>query len=166
MKTIAHDIADMREHFAYDPVTGVITNTRRRRGLKPHLVGKATGTLAANGHFYISFRGKKWLASRFAWAMHHGVWPVHEIDHRDGDTQNNALLNLRDITSSAQKRNRKPYGKTGVKSVHIHQGCYRASLTVNRKAVPLGSFTDLKDAETAVIAAEKEHHVHQYRRFS
>jgi hypothetical protein len=161
---LTHPVDDMREHFSYDPLTGDIINIKRRMGLKPERVGFSALRPCVNGHFYVSFRRKVFLASRFAWALHHGEWPSFEIDHRDGDTHNNKLLNLRELTSSQQKRNRKPYGKTGVKSTHIHQNGFRASLTVNKKRVDLGVFANLSDANSAVIEAEKRLGLYEYRR--
>lgn len=165
MSYITHPIADMREHFVYFPETGEILSAKRRRGMKPERVGKSALTLCKNGHFYVKFHGRAFLASRFAWALHYGQWPELEIDHRDGDTCNNGILNLREATSSQQKRNRRPYGRTGVKSVHLHKpGVYRARLTIDRKSVDLGTFSDLALAGAAVVAAEKRFGIHEFRR--
>ena len=157
-------IIALRERFRYEPDTGriVIAKSMRRRGK----IGCEAGCIAANGHRYIGFQGKHLLASRLAWALYHGEWPKQEIDHIDGNTLNNRLINLRDVSSSAQKRNRAVWGKTGVKSVHFFQKGYRSALTINRKSIKLGCFHTLEDAEAVVIAKEKELGIYQYRRAS
>ncbi len=51
-------------------------------------------------------------AHRAAWAIVHGRWPEHEIDHVNGDPLDNRLTNLREATSGENKTNRGAYSKT------------------------------------------------------
>lgn len=64
-----------------------------------------TGRTGHGGYKYLSYKGVQLLAHRVAFAMGHGRWPVNQVDHIDGNRQNNALYNLRDITRSENNRN-------------------------------------------------------------
>ena len=162
-KKIALSIEELRVRFQYDPETGKILIIKAMKG-KRGRVGQEAGCILPNGYRYVGFNGRRLLASRVAWALHYNFWPKNEIDHIDGNPLNNRITNLRDVHSGAQKRNRRPYGATGVKSVVFHQKGYRARLTVDYKIINVGCFSNLFDAEQAVIAKEKELGIYQYRR--
>jgi hypothetical protein len=38
--------------------------------------------------------------------MHYGVWPTQLIDHINGDSSDNRIVNLRQTTQSENNRNR------------------------------------------------------------
>ena len=59
-----------------------------------------------NGYEYVSFSGKAKLVHRVMWEIFKGKIPNGmEIDHIDCDRLNNAIDNLRVVTSSENKRN-------------------------------------------------------------
>ena len=64
-----------------------------------------TGHSGHGGYIYLSFKGVQLPAHRVAFAMGYGRWPINQVDHIDGNRQNNALNNLRDITRSENNRN-------------------------------------------------------------
>jgi hypothetical protein len=56
---------------------------------------------------YLSGRvfGCQFMAHRVAWAVYHGKWPNHQIDHINGDPADNRLANLRDVPQHINARN-------------------------------------------------------------
>lgn len=83
-----------------------------------------------------------------------------EVDHINGDALNNQRTNLRYVTRSQNQMNRGIHknNKTGYKGVLIHKGKYLARITVNRKHIYLGYYTDPKDAAKAYNEAAVKHH--------
>ena len=73
-----------------------IANHAGRRAFNaPHCLGYRAGSL----------RNKKYLAHRIVWVHAHGDWPKGEIDHVNGDKTDNRIKNLRDVSSSENKKN-------------------------------------------------------------
>lgn len=85
--------------------------------------------------------------SRCLWFMHYGEWPKGEIDHIDGNTHNNSLNNLRDVSREENAKNRRSYSSntSGYKGVYPqkYKGkvTYLAKLQHNGKPLYLGSFS-------------------------
>lgn len=83
-----------------------------------------------------------------------------QVDHRDGDGLNNRRSNLRLATSQQNLFNRGPNrnnssGHKGVKW-RPHAKKWQAYITVNRKQIHLGYFTNIDDAAAAYTGAAKD----------
>lgn len=61
----------------------------------------------ANGYLSGTLFGRKVLAHRAAWVIHHGEWPKDQIDHINGDRTDNRIANLRDVDASMNMLNTK-----------------------------------------------------------
>ena len=94
--------ARLRELLHYDPETGVFTWLKVRA---PHKVGSVAGTRSKPGYIYITINQRSYAAHRLVWLYVHGVFPKHQIDHRDGDQGNNRIVNLREATNSQNHQN-------------------------------------------------------------
>lgn len=84
----------------------------------------------------------------------------HHVDHRDGDTKNNTIDNLRACTPSENLRN--SCGHRGKKSsrfkgVYPHKRKWRARIFVGGKNINIGSFALEEDAARAYNAAASQH---------
>ena len=79
----------------------------RAKYLNTRFAGKTAGDLKPNGYWYVSVNGKRLLSHRVIYAMHHGYWPEHTVDHIDGDSTNNKIENLRAVTMKENARNQK-----------------------------------------------------------
>ena len=152
-------VEELREHFAYDPDTGLITWKARVGRMLP---GVVAGSLASDGYGRVIFRGKYLASHRIAWALAHGEWPKRLIDHRNGDRADNRLANLRIATVLQNSLNRrKTPGKTSIyRGVTWHRGCkkWQAAIRAEGKDIYLGLFEQEADAARAFNKAAIAHH--------
>lgn len=151
-----------REHFASD-VSWARWNTR--------FAGKEAGTVTGKGYRTVSIRipgnPKRifLLAHRVALFMKTGNWPVNQIDHINGIKYDNRFANLRDVTASENQRNKQisVNNTSGVMGVCFHRASnkWRSRITLYKKELNLGFFTQKEAAIAARKAAEIKYNFHQ-----
>jgi HNH endonuclease/AP2 domain len=161
-------VDQLRALLTYDPQTGALTwkpraidpkNWNKRHAGKPAFATNIRGYLCGAVN-RVLLRGH-----RVAWAIHHGHWPQGEIDHVNGDKQDNRLENLRDVTAQENRKNQKmrvgnTSGQTGVCFIPSRRK-WRALISHNGQRINLGSF-DCRDAAVAARAmAEATYGYHQ-----
>lgn len=72
----------------------------------PKRVGDVFGTITGKGYFRASFNGKPWYVHRMVWLLCNGCIDDNlQIDHIDGDRQNNKISNLRLVTAFVNQSN-------------------------------------------------------------
>ena len=105
-----------------------------------------------NGKLRVAF------VHRVVWLLNNGDWPKYTIDHIDGDSLNNNIENLRDVTIGENNKNKKMYSKnkTGFKGVREEKGRYRAQITCFSKTYYLGYHDTPEDAARAYDKKAKE----------
>lgn len=85
-----------------------------------------------------------------------------EIDHRDMNGLNNQQKNLRECTSTENKRNRKimKTNNSGFKGVSFHKQTkkWQANITFGNKQITLGRFLNKIEAYKAYVGACKKYH--------
>lgn len=125
-------------------------------------MGHVAGTLSKDGYIVIQIGGRSVPAHRLAWAWSTGWWPKQDIDHIDGVRTNNRPSNLRDVPRRTNMENRKganPCNATGVLGVSATKfGTFKATITVNRSSIYLGSFKTKCEASDAYLAAKRKLH--------
>ena len=142
----------MREHFAYCPKLGGLTDKAKTR-----LVGKRTQR-------YVQVRlpgGVYVVAHRVVWLLKKGVWHLGDLDHRDGDGFNNRIGNLRagDTALNAQNQRRaKASNKLGVLGVSAHRRKFRAVIMVRGARHDLGLHDTADLAHQAYVKAKRKLH--------
>ncbi len=145
----------IKEHYSYDPETGEIFSKRAGRVIGHKSKNRGTYYWIAN------IKGRKYSLHRVAWAIHYGVWPSGQIDHRNGNGLDNRLENLRDSTHTQNQRNQRIHRKntTGVRGVSRHSvtGKLRAFIWFSGKRLYLGSFDTIEAAASARSAAEAKY---------
>lgn len=129
--------------------------------------GKEAGTLLrVRGNVYRHFSINKihYLTHRVVWAMFNKHNPLSEIDHIDGNGQNNHIENLRDVDRSTNKRNSKKYSSntSGIVGVYYYKrlGTWMSLINYNGGQVYLGYFKTKEEAAIARKKAEEKYGYH------
>jgi len=115
----------------------------------------------SNGYRLICINKQFIHAHRAIFIMHHGYLPLI-VDHIDGNKANNKIENLRQATKAENAWNSKihKHNTSGIRGVSWNKQTskWRAAINVNGKALHLGRFNDIKDAENAVKLARQTYH--------
>ncbi|MGU3475677.1 HNH endonuclease signature motif containing protein [Methylobacterium sp. D48H] len=159
--------AYVRSRLEYDPESGVFTWRLRRvrrqydASWNTRFAEKVAGSLDKDGYVTISLRGKHYRAHQLAWLYVTGVWPPHELDHRDRDKSNNRFLNLRPATKSQNAVNTAAprSNRSGRKGViwQAHARKWRARIKINGRTIHLGYFAQIEEAAHAYREAANRH---------
>lgn len=96
---------------------------------------------------------------RVKFALANGWWPT-EVDHRDGDRQNNLLSNYRPATRQEQNRNRGPFRRKHAlpRGVYPSGNRFRAMVQEGEKLRSLGSYDT--PYEAAIVVRDFLKHLH------
>lgn len=149
----------LREALHYDPETGrFIWRFRRNQYVD---VGSVAGSDNGNGHIQIRLDGGMYLAHRLAWLYMTGSFPEQEIDHRDGQRDNNAWVNLREVTHRENMQNQRRArsdNHVGLLGVGRMGSKYRARINLDGKVKALGVFNTPEEAHAAYLSAKRIAH--------
>lgn len=155
--------ARLRELFHYDDQTGVFVRlvdvgsraSFNKAGTRAGCVNKRIG------YILIGIDGRDYYAHRLAWLWVHGKWPLHQIDHINGNRADNRLENLRDVTKAQNMQNLKRSRKdssTGLLGVVPSKGRFTSVIFVNKVTHRLGTFDTPEQAHAAYIEAKRRLH--------
>ena len=149
----------LREYFDYDPITGIFV-WKKVHYSNIHLLGRSAGYRSNRGYVTIGVPKFGQIgAHRLAWIYVHGSVGGLEVDHRDTNPSNNAIINLRLATSSEQKQNKKVQSnnRCGLKGAYFHSSHrgkkWRSQIRVGEKLIFLGYFHTAQEAHEAYAAA-------------
>jgi len=162
----------LREALAYDPASGTLTWLERPRShfsderswkkTNSRMMGKpAFSTPSNNGYFVGTIDGRRLVAHRVAYTIFHGSSPEGEIDHSNGNRRDNRIANLRDVSSSENRRNgslsrRSSSGITGV-TFNTQKRRWKAHITIGNTNLHLGYFATKDEAAQARRDAARRH---------
>lgn len=149
---------ELGKFLLYDPETGHFHWAQGNGRMK---AGSRAGTTNRKGYRQIVFRGRALYEHRIAWFLMTGTWPQDQVDHLDGDKQNNALANLRLATNAQNGQNaRKPRttNESGLLGAHKHKNGWAARIGINGKYKHLGLFRTPEEAHEAYLKAKREIH--------
>lgn len=159
---------DIEKLLSYDPNTGVFRWIANRRGTKHwKCAGSVPPDRSKNKRYCtIGIFGKTYLAHRLAILMMTGEWPPigTQVDHIDGNRQNNCWSNLRVVTRTVNLQN-SVRSRSGSRSklIGAHwcptRNNWQARIRVNGKQIYLGSFKTAEQAHATYMNKKRELHI-------
>lgn len=163
----------LREVLGYNPNTGTLHwknrpismfgNDRLCNSWNSRHAGKeAFTTSQTHGYLKSSVMDIELLAHRVAWAIYHGVWPVNDIDHRNGNKRDNRINNLREAnkTENLQNRGKQSNNTSGYKCVSFdkRRNSWFSYINADGKRKYLGCYPTPEEAHAAYCEAAKKYH--------
>ena len=158
----------IKHHFHIDVERGVL-HWKVAPRTHPRLAGVEAGGARRNhnGKFYwvIRLRGRAYKRGRLIFLIAHGRWPEPCVDHRNGNSLDDRLDNLREATVTENAWNHKGRKKRlqlpmGVRV--IGSGRFQARLAYRGTMLHLGAFDTPNEAHAIYLAKRKE----MYREFA
>ena len=151
----------INEYLLYDNQSGNLYQNKKRPKIK---IGALAGGLTKKGYRYIQLKGKKYPAHHIVWLLETGNLPKNQIDHIDGDKENNKFSNLREVTNkqNTENRGKQKNNKTGYKGVSFNNKLqkYIAQIQHNYKPIYIGKYETAYEAHLAYEAKAKELFTH------
>ena len=123
----------IKKNYTYDAATGRLTSSRLGRAIRAQKRDKS-------GYLCINCRmGKRLIhvcLHHAVWAVCKGRFPEQQIDHINGNKQDNRIENLREVSASENRMNMvypwKPNAKTGLPGVHKNGSGYQIKVAQHR----------------------------------
>ncbi len=123
---------------------------------------KPAGGVSNFGYLRVQIGKSLYLVHVIAWAMHYGIWPIHEIDHISGIRSENRIDNLRKATRSENAFNRRlaSNNTSGCPGVVFHEpsGLWHARAQIGGKIISARYFRTREEAIEARAKLVAEHH--------
>ena len=150
----------LRNLLSYDPETGYFRSICRRKKIP---LGAIVGSTNKHGYVAIGIDWRRYRAHHLAWFYVYNKWPDGELDHINGNPNDNRISNLREASSTENKRNalgrnsrknRKSRFK-GVSRTRDNKK-WEARICVNYKCLRLGNYLTEEEASAAYEAKAKE----------
>lgn len=158
----------LKSVLAYDSTTGVFTWTNPSSNRVK--LGDVAGNIEPTGYVGMVVNYGRYRAHRLAWLYVYGVMPDGEIDHMDGNKSNNAISNLRVVTSTQNKENTGLLrnNTSGVRGVYWdkRRQKWMARVQHHNKWVFLGRFDSLSEAAKTVKEARCNMFTHNNTTYS
>ena len=154
---------DLLNHlFEYDKETGNLIWKIKPSSRGHHVkAGDIAGTLKSHGYICVGINYNSYRAHRLIFLMHKGYLPK-TIDHINGDKLDNRIENLRAATVGQNQHNRKTNANntSGYKGVSWSKALkkWTARITLERKTINLGYFSNVEEAAEVVRKAREELH--------
>ena len=125
------------------------------------IIGQEAGTTNNKGYRIVVWNKKRYRSHHLVYLMFKGVIP-DQVDHINGDKQDNHIENLRAANNSQNQWNKKNYAnnKTGHKNVKWVERIrkYVVSISVCGKSKHIGVFDDINNAVISAKQARNLYH--------
>ena len=124
-------------------------------------VGELAGSRHSEGYWQVWIGGHQYMAHRLALFYVYGCWPSHDVDHINGQRDDNRLANLREVSRGQNMQNqRRPRSnnKTGFLGVVPNRKRFAAQICVAGKTTCLGTFDTPEQAHAIYVEAKRRIH--------
>jgi HNH endonuclease len=151
--TISH--VRIKELLDYDPATGIFTWRVRKAN---RLAKGTTAGSVWNNRIRIKIDGHSYLAHRLAWFLVYQEWPKQDVDHINGNSLDNRLCNLRDVSRAVNVRNvasARNSSRTRLLGASPHKNKYQSSIMIDGVRRYLGLFDTPEAANEAYVKAKR-----------
>ena len=150
----------LRSVVRYEPETGAFYWLVDRG---PKHVGDRAGTITQQGYRQLTINTIAARANRMAHLYMTGSHPVGQMDHINGDRQDDRWENLRDVTPSMNMQNRKAAqatNKSGLLGVFFLRRKNKWTARLRRRGVDhyIGHFDTPEQAHAAYLAKKRKVH--------
>ena len=149
----------LQELFNCDPTAGIL---RWRVKINRRIIADSVaGTINSFGYRVICIDGVRYRAHRLIWFYAHREWPKNDIDHINGNPDDNRLENLRDVTTAENIQNQifaHDRNRSGRLGVTKRKNGFEARICTNGVIERLGVFDTAEAAEKAYIEAKRIRH--------
>jgi poly-beta-hydroxyalkanoate depolymerase len=142
----------------FDYKDGFLLNKKQRGKSKK---GEPIGCVNFYGYRVSRVDMEKFYVHRLIWVFHNGSLNDLDVDHIDGNRDNNKIENLRLVNSQKNNQNIRQARKTnalGVLGVSMKFGKFCAQISLNKKVKHLGLFDTAEDAHSAYLEAKRKIH--------
>ncbi len=161
----AFPVEYLKEILRYNSRTGEffwkITQGKAKKGFRAGYKRRSRTKEGYKGRWYWSIyiydlelhKTFQYQAHRLAWYMFYGEDPFpYNIDHKDKDSLNNKIRNLRKVTTAENNKNKSKYknNSTGYPGIYLtYEGKFRATAYIDGKSVNAGTWETIEDAVKA-----------------
>ena len=146
-------IDELRRRLAYRSDGVLIWKRPPANHVKP---GSKAGSLNSKGYLHLLFNGRLLLCHRVVWAILKREDPLRlQIDHINGNKQDNKIVNLRKATTKQNLCNQKCVKGYYFSKQHKK---WRPRITLNGKKKHLGLFDTEEQAREAYLRAKEKLH--------
>jgi hypothetical protein len=152
----------MTSKIIFNPTEGTVN-----RVFTSGATRESVGTLCKDGYLQLWMDGRKVMLHRAIWEHVNGPIPDgQEIDHINGNRQDNRIGNLRLVTRKQNQENMRSAFITnvtsGIKGVSFYKttGKWRAQIRHWKRSIHLGYFDSMTAAQSAYQQAAARLHTH------
>lgn len=155
-------VTRLRKRLYYSKTTGLFSWLVRSSSRTD--IGDIAGCgNTTDRYIYITVDGVRYSAHRLAWFYVYGVWPTHEIDHKNEIRHDNRWSNLRPATRGENEQNQsvaQRNSKSGVLGVcwDNSRKKWRAFVKLGGKQIHHSYHISLDDAVAARAKAKAKYH--------
>lgn len=153
--------AEVAELLEYRPEVGGSCLVWKKKAAKNTVLGARAGRRQKFGYWEVSVLGRLSKAHHITWLLAYKEWPSKNIDHINGDKDDNTVENLRlcDQTENNQNQIAQRSHRVLPIGVSLHRGKYRARIMLHSAEHHLGVFDTKEEAYAAYLAAKMRLHV-------
>lgn len=169
---------ELRALFKYDPITGSLTwkerppTTRANKTHNSRDAGHQVGAIDTWGHRQVRVNGRLTAVHRVIWKMMTGEDPVDQIDHINGEPDDNRWENMRQADSQQNSWNKGLNGNSTsgyncIYPMHTKRASskkFRVLMHIDGRKRLIGDFYTIEEAKAAYDTAFATYRDQRFKR--